>query len=304
MDGQSLSLDEPPKLTHRRKHKIEVVVDRAIVRRAMRSRLSDSIEAVLDLGKGVLHIAKVGAESTEPRWPVDRYSQHRVCDRCSRSFDELAPHHFSFNSPLGWCGVCQGLGIQQGANPAELIPDGRKSLRQGAVVVWPSLARTPLFARMIEALGAAEGIALDVPFDDLDSRSRRIILHGAGDRWYSVALGQEVPPSTSDTAPEQDSVKRKKASRARNTADPASGEPGRVSAGSPASGEPGRVSAGLQGEPRQRRESCIRRAGSRQRRESCIRRAGSRQRRESCIRRAGSRQRRESCCTVAAEARQ
>ncbi|MGO9470609.1 MAG: excinuclease ABC subunit UvrA, partial [Isosphaeraceae bacterium] len=195
VDGQSVSLDKPPKLSHRRKHKIEVVVDRAIVRRATRSRLSDSIEAALDLGKGVLHVARVGAESTEARWPVDRYSQHRVCDRCSRSFDELAPHHFSFNSPLGWCGVCQGLGIQQGANPAELIPDGRKSLRQGAVVVWPDLARAPLFARMIEALGAAEGIALDVPFDDLDSRSRRIILHGAGDRWYIVADGQEGLPS-------------------------------------------------------------------------------------------------------------
>jgi excinuclease ABC subunit A len=189
VDGQSVSLDVPPKLSHRRKHKIEVVVDRAIIRRATRSRLADSIEAALDLGKGVLHIARVGDESHEPGWPVDRYSQHRVCDRCSRSFDELAPHNFSFNSPLGWCPVCQGLGIQQGANPAELIPDGRRSLRQGAVAVWPDLARTPLFARMIEALAAAEGIDLDASFDDLDSRSRRIILHGAGDRWYAVAKG-------------------------------------------------------------------------------------------------------------------
>jgi excinuclease ABC subunit A len=187
VDGQSVSLDQPPKLSHRRKHKVEVVVDRAIVRRATRSRLADSIEAALDLGKGVLHVARVGDESKEKSWPVDRYSQHRVCDRCSRSFDELAPHHFSFNSPLGWCPVCQGLGIQHGANPAELIPDGRRSLRQGAVVVWPDFAKTPFFARMIEALADAEGIDLDAPFDDLDSRSRRLILHGAGDTWYSVA---------------------------------------------------------------------------------------------------------------------
>ncbi len=193
VDGQSVSLDQPPKLSHRRKHKVEVVVDRAIVRRATRSRLSDSIEAALDLGKGVLHIAKVGDESKEKSWPVDRYSQHRVCDRCSRSFDELAPHHFSFNSPLGWCPVCQGLGIQHGANPAELIPDGRKSLREGAVVVWPDFAKTPLFARTIEALGRAEGIDLDTPFDDLDSRSRRIILHGAGYTWYTVADKPKQP---------------------------------------------------------------------------------------------------------------
>ncbi len=186
VDGQSVSLDEPPKLSHRRKHKIEVVVDRAIVRRSTRSRLADSIESALDLGKGVVHIARVGDEASEPSWPVDRYSQHRVCDRCGRSFDELAPHHFSFNSPLGWCPICQGLGIQHGANPAVLVPDGRLSLRQGAVAVWPDFSANPMFARMIEALARAEGIDLDTPFDDLDGRSRRIILHGAGETWYSV----------------------------------------------------------------------------------------------------------------------
>jgi excinuclease ABC subunit A len=149
VDGQSVSLDKPPKLSHRRKHRIEVVVDRAIVRRSTRSRLADSIESALDLGKGVVHIARVGEESNEPGWPVDRYSQHRVCDRCSRSFDELAPHHFSFNSPLGWCPVCEGLGTQQGANPAVLVPDGGSSLRQGAVTVWPDFATVPTFARII-----------------------------------------------------------------------------------------------------------------------------------------------------------
>ena len=101
VDGQSISLDDPPKLSYRRKHKVEVVVDRAVVRRATRSRLADSIESALDLGKGVVHVARVGDESREASWAIDRFSQHRVCDRCSRSFDELAPHHFSFNSPLG-----------------------------------------------------------------------------------------------------------------------------------------------------------------------------------------------------------
>ena len=103
VDGQSISLDNPPKLSHRRKHKVEVVVDRAVVRRSTRSRLADSIESALDLGKGVVHVARVGDEAREPSWVVERFSQHRVCDRCSRSFDELAPHHFSFNSP--WDGA-------------------------------------------------------------------------------------------------------------------------------------------------------------------------------------------------------
>jgi len=189
VDGQSISLDHPPKLSHRRKHKIEVVVDRAIVRRVTRSRLADSIESALDLGKGVVHVARVGDESSEPSWVVDRYSQHRVCDQCGRSFDELAPHHFSFNSPLGWCPVCQGLGIQQGANPAVLVPDGRLSLCQGAVAAWPEFSATPLFARLIKAVARSEGIDLDTPFDELDGRCRRIILHGAGETWYTVDGG-------------------------------------------------------------------------------------------------------------------
>ncbi len=196
VDGQSISLDDPPKLSYRRKHKVEVVVDRAVVRRATRSRLADSIESALDLGKGVVHVARVGDESREASWAIDRFSQHRVCDRCSRSFDELAPHHFSFNSPLGWCPVCQGLGVQQGANPAVLIPDGKLSLREGAVAIWPDFTAVPLFGRMIEALAQAEGIDLDAPFDDLDGRSRRIILHGAGESWYAVDGGAAV--STSD----------------------------------------------------------------------------------------------------------
>src|SRR5205085_6706019 len=99
------------------------------------------VESALDLGQGVVLVARVADEKDkdededkdESRWHVDRYSQHRSCDGCGRSFEELSPHHFSFNSPLGWCPVCEGLGTQQGANPAALIPDGRRSLRQGAV---------------------------------------------------------------------------------------------------------------------------------------------------------------------------
>jgi excinuclease ABC subunit A len=210
VDGQSVDLDRPPKLTHRRKHRIEVVVDRAVVRRSTRSRLADSIESALDLGKGVVHIARVGDEDREPSWPVDRYSQHRVCDKCSRSFDEMEPHHFSFNSPLGWCPVCQGLGVQHGANPAVLVPDGRLSLRRGAVAVWPDLDTTPEFARMIGAIADAEGFDLDTPFDELDGRARRIILHGSGETWYSLSGGEGDAPLTPDPPPRRGEGDRKK----------------------------------------------------------------------------------------------
>jgi excinuclease ABC subunit A len=193
VDGRSVSLDEPPKLSHRRKHRLEVVVDRAIIRRATRSRLADSVESALDLGKGVVLVARVDDGKDEAQWPVDRYSQHRSCDGCGRSFEELSPHHFSFNSPLGWCAVCEGLGTQHGANPAVLIPDGRKSLRDGAVAVWPDLAENPSFARLIAALAEAQGIDLDMPFDELPGRQRRALLHGTGETWFTVPAGGGQP---------------------------------------------------------------------------------------------------------------
>ncbi|MFO0954647.1 MAG: ATP-binding cassette domain-containing protein, partial [Isosphaeraceae bacterium] len=130
-DRASVSLDSPPKLSHRRKHRVEVVVDRAVVRRSTRSRLADSVEAALDLGKGVVLVAVVGDEGRRAPLAGQRFSQHRSCDGCGRSFEELSPHHFSFNSPLGWCPVCEGLGTQHGADPAVLVPDGKRSLREG-----------------------------------------------------------------------------------------------------------------------------------------------------------------------------
>ena len=186
VDGTSHSLDTPPELSHKRKHRVEVVIDRSVIRRKTRSRLADSVEAALDLGRGVVHVVRAGDDQDEASWPVDRYSQHRSCDGCGRSFEELSPNHFSFNAPLGWCPVCEGLGVQQGADPAALIPNSRISLREGAVVAWPPFHTNPDFAAMIEAMGKALGIDLDTPFDDLEGRHRRTILQGSGEAWFKV----------------------------------------------------------------------------------------------------------------------
>ena len=70
------------------------------------------------MARGVLHIAYVSDDVPEPRWRTEVHSQHFACDHCGRSFERLTPHNFSFNSPLGWCPTCEGLGIQAGANPA------------------------------------------------------------------------------------------------------------------------------------------------------------------------------------------
>jgi len=193
VDGTSHSLDTPPELSHKRKHRVEVVIDRAVVRRQTRSRLADSVEAALDLGRGVVHVVRVVDDAAEASWPVDRYSQHRSCDGCGRSFEELTPNHFSFNAPLGWCPICEGLGTQHGADPAALIPDARKSLRGGAIVAWPDFAANPTFARMIEAMAKSLGIDLDTPFDDLEGRLRRLVLQGTGETWFQVPAAPGQP---------------------------------------------------------------------------------------------------------------
>ena len=137
VDGQTYSIDELPAIDRRRKHDVEVVVDRVTVRPDARA-------------------ASPAAWRTPCRWaaaccawPIrattcpsrsgrsKSHSQHFACDRCGRSFEPLSPHNFSFNSSLGWCPACEGLGTQTGANPAALLRDPKLTLAQGAVALWP-----------------------------------------------------------------------------------------------------------------------------------------------------------------------
>ena len=120
------------------------IVDRITVRPDARSRIAGSVETALSLGKGVLHIAYPVDDVPEQRWPVEVHSQHFACDQCGRSFEPLTPHNFSFNSPLGWCPACEGLGTQLGANPAALLRDPKLTLAEGAVALWPDV-KQPLF---------------------------------------------------------------------------------------------------------------------------------------------------------------
>ncbi|HXG09906.1 MAG TPA: excinuclease ABC subunit UvrA [Gemmataceae bacterium] len=207
VDGKSYSIEEPPAIDHRRKHQVEVVVDRVVVRAApsslsprggkgVRGRVADGVEQALELGRGVLHVAFVDDSRPEPEWKVERYSLHFACDRCGRSFEPLNPHHFSFNSPLGWCPTCEGLGIQKGASPALLIRDAKLSLRDGALAAWPPLTEGHPFLPFAEALARHVGFSLDVPFEQLDPAHQRAILQGTGEAWIELeeASGGRQPP--------------------------------------------------------------------------------------------------------------
>jgi excinuclease ABC subunit A len=205
VDNRSFSVNDPPAIDHRRKHLVEVVVDRLVVRHAQRSRLADAVEAALDLGQGVMHVARVDDERSEDLWQVDRYSQRYACDRCGRSFEPLNPHHFSFNSPLGWCPACEGLGSQKGANPAVLVRDGRLSLRQGALAAWPPLDAEQPFTRFAEALARHGGFSLDTSFEKLEAKHQRLLLYGTGETWISLdappVRGKRSRSSSSEAGP-------------------------------------------------------------------------------------------------------
>lgn len=195
VDGQTYSLDQPPALDRRRRHAVEVVIDRVTVRADARSRIAGSVENALALGRGVLRVAQVREDLPEPQWPIETHSQHYACDRCGRSFEPLAPHHFSFNSPLGWCPACEGLGVQHGTNPLALLADPKRTLAEGAVALWPDPSGN-LFRRMLEAWCRATGVPPNIPFEQLASRHRRLILHGTGEQWFEVPA---EPAASGDT---------------------------------------------------------------------------------------------------------
>jgi len=188
IDGKLHPLGEPIDIDGRQRHRVELVVDRVVVRRAQRSRVTDSVEQALAVGRGTLFVQTIDEPAgIESRVGDDlRLSQHRSCDRCGQSFEELTPHHFSFNTRLGWCDTCQGLGVQQGANPAAIVVHPTRSIADGAIAGWDSLQSASLLGRMVAALADRVGFALQTPWNKLTEPQQRAILHGCGDDWIEV----------------------------------------------------------------------------------------------------------------------
>jgi excinuclease ABC subunit A len=185
IDKRTYHIDDVPVLAPRGKHELEIVLDRITVQRASRSRIADSVESALSIGQGCINTVIPQDNVPEQHWEVVKRSQHLACERCGRSFDMLTPNHFGFNSPLGWCPDCEGIGTQRGANPAVVIPDPELTLDQGALNLWPSL-KSPMSRAMLRNWSAATGVPSDVPFNQLDARKRKLILYGTGDRWFEV----------------------------------------------------------------------------------------------------------------------
>jgi len=185
IDGVTVRLDEKPALDRKRKNRVEIVVDRVVADPAVRSRLAQSVEAAFDAGGGTMLVARAVADADEADWPVDVYSRRLACPTCGRGFKPLEPRQFSFNSPLGWCPACDGLGTRDGVDRKALVRDAALPLAAGALDLWPPLAAAdgrPVGRVMLESLGKAIGLPLDVPLADLSGLQQRGLFEGTGER--------------------------------------------------------------------------------------------------------------------------
>jgi excinuclease ABC subunit A len=186
VDGTIRALEEDIELDKKRKHDIQIVVDRLVIKGGETDRrLIDSVETALREGKGVLHALTALAQKGETH---SMYSEHLSCPVDGISFPELAPHSFSFNNPLGMCQECNGLGARPEMDPDLVVPDPTKSIRQGAVEPWAhALERGGGWTfRMIESLAQSFKVPLDKPWKDLPRDLKQMLLYGSGDETMSI----------------------------------------------------------------------------------------------------------------------
>lgn len=173
VDGEQRDLSEEIQLDKNKKHSIEVIVDRIIVKEDVRSRLADSIETALNMSGGQILIDIIGQEEL-------RFSAKHACPICGFSMDELSPRMFSFNSPFGACSECDGLGVKMIIDPDLLIPDQGKSIEEGAFEAWAG-STSNYYPQFLKAVCNHFNIPTDVPVSQLTKEQMNTILHGTGD---------------------------------------------------------------------------------------------------------------------------
>ncbi|HZI63682.1 MAG TPA: excinuclease ABC subunit UvrA, partial [Thermoanaerobaculia bacterium] len=157
-----------------KKHTIDVVIDRLVVKPDLEKRLSDSLETALKVGQGLVVLAPEGQ-------PEETLSQNYACSECGAGLTEVTPRLFSFNSPYGACKTCSGLGTLMGIDPDKVIADPERSIEAGAIAPWPAGSRSWRM-RMIETLGRAMGFSLATAWESLPPKARELVLRGTGDK--------------------------------------------------------------------------------------------------------------------------
>ena len=181
VDGFLYPLDEVPTLDKAKKHSIDVVVDRLVMKPDIRRRLSDSLETTLALGNGIAVIETTDGEEM-------RFSQNYACEEHGIGMTELSPRMFSFNSPFGACPKCAGMGEKQVVAEFKVIPDRSLSLRGGAIAVngFKTMGEESWNGPLIEAVGKDYGFTLDTPIKDYTKEGLHALLYGTGSKKYHI----------------------------------------------------------------------------------------------------------------------
>ncbi|MGL5449709.1 MAG: excinuclease ABC subunit UvrA [Lactococcus cremoris] len=176
VDGEVYDISEVPELDKNKKHTIEIVIDRIVVKEGIRSRLFDSVEAALHQAEGYVIVDKMdGSELL--------FSEFYACPVCGFTVPELEPRLFSFNAPFGSCPDCDGLGVKLEPDVDLLIPDTSKTLREGAIIYWYGKAST-YYPALLEQAMEQFGIDLDTPWEKLSEKEQQIVLYGNGDKLF------------------------------------------------------------------------------------------------------------------------
>ena len=175
VDGETISLSEPPKLKKQEKHTIEVVVDRLTAKAESKSRLTDSIETALKLASGLVILDFVDAKGADKE---RTFSEHLACHDCNLSFEELEPRSFSFNSPFGACPECSGIGTKLEVDEELIIPDDAISINDGAIAPWSGGQSSEYFLRLLEALAKEMKFSLDTPWKKLSVKAKEAVING------------------------------------------------------------------------------------------------------------------------------
>ena len=202
VDGSMYELSEEIKLDKNKKHSIDIVVDRLVVRQDVERRLTDSIETALQLAEGLMKIEVIGERNetgVQKENTVINFSDSFSCPDCGISIDEIEPRSFSFNNPFGACPTCAGLGFKMEFDPDLMIPDQSLSINDGAIVVlgWQSCNDGKSYSNAIlKALGKEYGFSLDTSFQDYPQDIKDLLLYGKNSRpvkvYYKGQRGEGV----------------------------------------------------------------------------------------------------------------
>lgn len=176
VDGEIHEIEEPLELAKNKKHSIEVVVDRLVIKPEVRSRLFDSFEAALRLSEGYANVDVLEGKLLQ-------FSENFACPYCGFTIGELEPRLFSFNAPFGACPDCDGLGIKLEVDRDLVVPDTTKTLAAGAIEPWNPIS-SQYYPTLLAQACAAFGISLETPFEKLSQAEQRTILYGANGRTF------------------------------------------------------------------------------------------------------------------------